>query len=104
MAETKGVDGVSSGGISREDVSNYLAEIGRKLIDSKSATLHCMLAINQLLRLPEASQVFTGEVKDQARDLWLKLKANGLQLGDPPLLFGLPADFREIDQDDEVTQ
>lgn len=79
--------------LSRTEVAAYLTDIAKKILDTKSSNLHSMLALNDLLRQPNANELFTGELKDQAKDIWLKLKSTGLQVNDPPILFGLPADF-----------
>ena len=100
-SELKGTDGAkkedgSEGNkklLSRAEFAEFLTEIAKKVLDTKGSNLHSMLALNELLRQPNANDMFTGELKDQARDLWLKLKSTGLQLNHPPLLFGLPADF-----------
>lgn len=77
----------------KEDVRAYLADIEQKVIESNDAYLHSVLALNQMMRLPNAAELFDDEVKAQMRDLWIKLKSTGIKLTDPPLLFGLPEDF-----------
>lgn len=74
----------------KKEVANFIAEISKKIVDSNTAYFHSMITLNTLLRLPNAEEIFDEELKEQARDLWLKLKLTGLQLTDPPLLFGLP--------------
>ena len=57
--------------------------------------------INQLVvdQVNAGQEPFPGEamldekLKEQMHDLWIKLKSLGVQLSDPPLLFGLPANF-----------
>lgn len=90
----------SSGGgdrYNREQFASYLNEIAKNIITSDATYMHSMLALNHLLRRPEAESVLDADLKNQARDIWLKVKSCGLQLVDPPLLFGssvaLPADF-----------
>ena len=77
----------------REDVQAFLSEIAERVISSNNAYLHSVLALDHLLREPNAAELFDGDLKEQARDLWVKLKATGLQLNDPPVLFGIPEDF-----------
>lgn len=74
----------------RKEVAGFIAEISKKIVDSNTAFFHSMITLNTLLRLPNAEEIFDEELKEQARDLWLKLKSTGLQLTDPPLLFGVP--------------
>ncbi len=72
----------------REEAAAFLQEIARRLVSSEDASLHSMLAINQLLRSPGIEMVLDGDLREQARDLWLKIKSTGIHLNDPPLLFG----------------
>ena len=74
----------------RAEVQGILDEIAKKFVASGSAYMHSMLLLNHILRLPNAAELFDDGLKEQARDLWLKVKSTGLQLTDPPLLFGLP--------------
>jgi hypothetical protein len=71
---------------SRADVQDALSAIAVKIMESQAAFLHSMLFLDRLLRLPNAGELFSGDLKTQARDLWLKAKSAGLQLEDPPLL------------------
>lgn len=77
----------------REEVQAFLDDIGEKVIASNEGYIHSVVALNQLLRLPNAEELFDDDLKAQMRDLWIKLKSLGIQLNDPPLLFGLPEDF-----------
>lgn len=74
----------------RAEVQEVLDEIAKRFVASGSAYMHSMLLLNHILRLPNASEIFDDGLKDQAKDLWLKVKSTGLQLTDPPLLFGMP--------------
>lgn len=72
----------------RKHVQEALSTIAARVVESQSAYMHAMLLLNELLRLPNARELFDDDLKEQARDLWLKVKSTGLQLNDPPLLFG----------------
>ncbi len=78
---------------SKDEVRSYLAELEKRVIDSEGAYLHSILALNHLLRLPNAAELIDDKMKAQMKDLWLKLKSTGIKLADPPLLFGLPENF-----------
>ena len=71
----------------RDDVESFLGDIAKKLVDNESTHVHTMLALNRIFRLPNAQELFDDELKEQARDLWRKVKSTGLKLSDPPLLF-----------------
>lgn len=75
---------------SKKEVQAFLADIAEKVVDSHGSYLHSILALNHLMRLPNASELFDEALKEQGRDLWLQLKSVGLQITDPPLLFGAP--------------
>ncbi len=75
---------------SRKELEAFIAEISSKVVGSSNAYMHSLLAINHLLRASNAEELLDAELKEQLRDLWVKLKSNGLQLADPPLLFGIP--------------
>ena len=85
--------------LNKEQIKAYLVDIESRVINSDEAYMHSVIALNQLLRLPNAESVIDGELKEQMHDLWVKLKSHGVQLGDPPLLFGLPEDFRAEDEE-----
>ena len=79
--------------LTRDEVAALLTDIGQQLVSSSTAYTHSMVMLNNLLRNPDAVNLFDKDLKEQAKDLWLKIKSTGLQLVDPPFLFGLPADF-----------
>ena len=73
----------------RKDLQEFLDAIARECVTGSAGYIHSMFALNKLLRLPNATDLFDEKLKSQAKDLWLKLKSTGLQLNDPPLLFGI---------------
>lgn len=74
----------------KQDVQAFLAQISEKVVNNSGSYFHSMLALNSLLRLSNAAEIFDQNLKEQAKDLWVKLKSTGLHLTDPPLLFGIP--------------
>ncbi len=75
----------------KKEIEAFIAEIGKKIVSDKPAYMHSMLAINQLLRQPNLPKLMDDELKEQLKDIWLKLiKSTGLQLANPPILFGYP--------------
>jgi len=76
--------------VGREEVAAFLGDIATKIVESDRSFIHSAIALNQILRVPNAHEIFDEDLKQQARDLWLKIKSTGLQLTDPPLIFGTP--------------
>ncbi len=81
-----GADGLYT----REDVKRFVSDISKRILESNSGYLHSLITLNTLLRLPNAEDLLDVELKNQLRDLWTKLKSTGLQITDPPILFGVP--------------
>lgn len=72
---------------SKKDVEDALVTIAKKVVESHAGFVHSMIFLDHLLRLPNARDLFDKDLKNQARDLWLKVKSAGFQLNDPPILF-----------------
>lgn len=77
----------------KQEVKGFLADISEHVKEeqgkvSQGNYLHSMLALNELLAQPNAEKLFDDNLKSQAREIWLKFKASGAELNDPPLLFG----------------
>jgi hypothetical protein len=79
--------------ISREMLAEYISEIAEKTLLEDESKLHSVIAFNQILSDQEKISLLDEEMKDQLKDIWSRIKAAGIQLVDPPLLFGLPEDF-----------
>ncbi len=75
----------------KQEVKAFLADISEQVELSQGNYLHSVLALNELIRQPNAEKVFDDGLKRQARDIWVKIKAAGAELNDPPLLFGYQA-------------
>ena len=73
----------------KKELTAFVTEIARKVVDKEPAYLHSMLALNHILRQPNLPEILDADVKEQLKDLWVKLKTTGLHLQDPPILFGI---------------
>jgi hypothetical protein len=73
--------------ISKEELQKTLEIIASSVVSSQSSYIQSMILLDHMLRLPNAREIFDSELKEQARDLWVKMKSTGLQLNDPPILF-----------------
>lgn len=85
--------------LTRDELKVYLTEIEQRVIEGNTAYMHSLVAMNELLRRPEVPSLLDNELKTQMQDIWIKLKSTGLQLVDPPLLFGLPQGFGAVQED-----
>lgn len=71
--------------MTREDVQRTLERLAASVVDSHF--IQSMILLDHVLRQPNSRELFDAEMREQARDLWLKMKSTGLKLNDPPLLF-----------------
>ena len=73
--------------ITKEGIRSTLESVAMSVVGTQSSYMHSMILLDNLFRLPNARELFDDDLKEQAKDLWLKIKSTGLQLNDPPLLF-----------------
>lgn len=71
--------------MTKEDIQKILERLAGSVVNSQF--IQSMILLDQVLRQPNTRELFDSDMKDQARDLWVKMKSTGLQLNDPPLLF-----------------
>lgn len=90
MSEENNLSHIREHQYTREEVESFLADIANKVVESQGSYLHSVLALNHLMQSTNAHEIFDENLKQQARDLWLKIRASGFQLTNPPLLFGVP--------------
>lgn len=94
--ETKGkVDKIISGEKvmvgeiqSAADLKAFLVGVRDKMTDEAAAPIYVVSLMNHLLTNANIYRHLNDENKEIARDLWLRLKQAGLQLRNPPMLFG----------------
>ena len=86
--DAKKSEPVEKESLKREDLVAYLNDISQKVLETDSSTMHSMIALDQILRLPNIDKLLDDELKAQAKDLWTKLKLSGLNINDAPILFG----------------
>ncbi len=89
------VDGAEIAGspkvYTKKELQLFLADIGKRVLEPNSSYLHSVLAMNHLLRQANLPELLDTDTREQMKDLWIKLKSTGMQLNDPPLLFGTEA-------------
>lgn len=72
----------------KEDLKVFLLNVRDKMMDEQAAAVYAMSALNYVLTVDNVYGLLDNENKELARDIWLRLKQSGLQLKNPPLLFG----------------
>jgi len=88
----------------RKELEAFIVEIAAKVVDKEPAYLHSMLAMNHILRQPNLHELLDADLKEQLKDIWLKLKTTGLQLQDPPILFGIDENSIEYGEAAEAAE
>ncbi len=83
--------------ISKELLLEYIQDIHLKANSADESRIHCAIALNQILSDQSSLNALSDEGRNLLKEVWTKLKSEGIQLEDPPLLFGLPDNF---DQDE----
>jgi hypothetical protein len=72
---------------SSSDLKGFLNVMIEKMSEEGAAPVYAAGAMNHLLNLPNIYDIMDTEAKELARDIWLRLKAGGMQLRNPPFLF-----------------
>lgn len=86
---------------SRDEIEAFVSDIESQVCASNGVAFHSMVALNHIMRQPNASELVDQDLKVRMADLWHKLKSVGFELQDPPLLFGLPEFTSKSDAVDE---
>ena len=72
---------------SKRELKAFLSNVRDKMSDEIAAPVYSLGAMNYILNLPDIYNLLDGQNKEIARDIWLRLKQNGMELRNPPLLF-----------------
>jgi len=78
----------ASQAMTKKELKTYLADLSDKMKNEELPHLHTLVALDHLFRLPNARKLFDEELTSQAKQLWNELKSTGIDLTDPPVLFG----------------
>ena len=65
----------------------FLTNLLDKMKDEAAAAIYISAAMNHVLNIPEIYELLDNESREMARDVWLRLKATGMHIKNPPLLF-----------------
>ena len=75
--------------ITKKELKQLLDDLEDRLKTDSMPSIHAMLVLNSILRLPDGGSQLDAKMKTRVKDIWLKLKASGLELENPPLIFGI---------------
>ena len=70
-----------------KELENYLKEIRDSLKNKTASSVYALSAIKHALNLENIYEILDQNNKELAREIWLDLKKEGIQVENPPLLF-----------------
>ena len=73
---------------SKDDLKHFLGMLASRMDGEQAAPIYVLTMMNHLLTLPDIYQYLDEENKEIARAIWLRMKQQGMQLRNPPMLFG----------------
>lgn len=71
----------------KTELKNFLISLQDKL-NGDAAPIYAVSAMNHILNLPNIYDFLDTETREMMRAIWLKLKASGANVRQPPILFG----------------
>lgn len=73
---------------SKKDLKTFLILVKSRMDEGISAPIYSLAALNYVLTLENVYDLLDDECKELAREIWVVLKRSGLNLKNPPVLFG----------------
>jgi len=73
---------------SKAELKNFLQVLRDRMAERAAAPIYAVSAMNHVLTLPKVYDLLDNENKEIARDIWLRIKQSGMQVKNPPMLFG----------------
>ena len=70
------------------ELKTFLTNMLDKVKEDAAPAIYIASAMNHVLNIPDIYTLLDNECRELARDTWLRLKASGFQVKNPPLLFG----------------
>ncbi len=71
----------------KKDLESYLKEIRESLKNKTASSVYALSAIKFALNLENIYEILDQNNKELAREIWMDLKKEGIQVENPPLLF-----------------
>lgn len=71
-----------------QELKTFLVQVRQKLIEEVSPPVYTLAAMNLVLNRADIYDLMSPEAEEVAKDIWNRLKNRGIQLRNPPLLFG----------------
>lgn len=75
-----------------QDLKTFLVQVRQKLLEDVAPPVYTLAAMNLVLNRSDIYQLMSPEAEEVAKDIWTRLKNRGIQLRNPPLLFGSEPD------------
>lgn len=82
--QTNGTPVISS----KNELKDFLTSIREKLAARSVAPIYALTAMQHVFNLPGIYDLLDKANKETAQEIWLTLKQAGMQLKNPPMLFG----------------
>lgn len=73
---------------SRDDLKKVLGMLSGKMDTEQAAPIYVLTMMNHLLTQSNIYDCLDEDNKELARAIWLRMKQQGMQLKNPPMLFG----------------
>ncbi|NMC63482.1 MAG: hypothetical protein GYA55_09995 [SAR324 cluster bacterium] len=73
---------------SKEDLKHFLSMIVEKMDMEQAAPVYILTLMNHIMTQPNIYELLDEDNKEMARAIWLRMKQQGMQLRNPPMLFG----------------
>lgn len=73
---------------SKAELKTFLCSIRDRLFANSAPPIHALSALQYVFKLPNVYELMDKANKEVAKEIWVKLKQSGIQLKNPPILFG----------------
>ena len=82
-------DGLDTPTIStKAEMKSFLSTVRDKLFAGNASPIQALSALQYTFKLSNVYEILDKSNKEIAKEIWVKLKQSGIQLKNPPILFG----------------
>lgn len=71
----------------KKDLETYLKDIRESLKSKTGSSVYALSAVKYALNLENIYEILDQNNKELAREIWMDIKKDGMQVENPPLLF-----------------